>query len=154
MKGDVLLFRGSAAGPRGSYDIRSLRAELQRRDSDQPAEDLCEVALVCESGCLCHLADGELGAAQKFLGAIDPAPQRVLVGADARALLEELAEIVRAHPRQMRQFPQARFLSIILSHEIQYASESDSGHAVSVYGVTRRSHRVAPDKVVGERDTQ
>src|SRR5260370_41145456 len=79
-----------------------IRAELQRRDSDQPAEDLCEVALVCESGCLFHLADGELGAAQKFLVAIHPAPQRVLVGADASALLEELAEIVRAHPRQMR----------------------------------------------------
>ena len=47
--------------------------ELCRRDTHDSAENLGEMALVCEPGRFCNLTDRELGAPEKPLGTINPA---------------------------------------------------------------------------------
>ncbi len=48
--------------------------ELCRRDTHDSAENLGEMALVCEPGRFCNLTDRELGTPEEHLCSIYPAP--------------------------------------------------------------------------------
>jgi len=55
--------------------------ELCRRDTHDSAENLGEMALVCEPGRFCNLTDRELGTPEEYLCTVNPAPQGILVRA-------------------------------------------------------------------------
>lgn len=112
------------------------------------------MTLVGESSCVSHLADRKLPALQKLLGPVHSAPQRVLVGTDPRTFFEEVAEVMGTHSREIRKFPQPRFLGVVLSHEVYNAIEPRRWHAVSKVRLTRIPNRVSANQVVRECHTQ
>jgi len=56
------------------------------------------VALIGEAGCKPDFEDAQIGVWQHSFSALDALPHHVLVGTDASAASEELAEMVLAHP--------------------------------------------------------
>jgi hypothetical protein len=80
----------------------SRSAELSRRNAHDSPKDFGEMTLVHEPSRLCNLANREVRAPKVYFRSINPASDGILMRAVARAFLEQLAEIMWTHSRELR----------------------------------------------------
>ena len=104
-KGVVLPFLGGTCGLSGDS---CGRAELPRRDADEPLEVTGELALVREAGPRGDLRQGEVVALQELLGPLDAAGDDVLIGRQPGGRLELPREVIGAQAGHRRHLPKGR----------------------------------------------
>jgi hypothetical protein len=61
---------------------------------------------------------------------------------------------MRAHARQVCEFPQSHVPGTVLPNEIHDTIEPDNRHSTRVIAGIRGSDRIAPDQVMGKRHSQ
>lgn len=125
----------------------SRSAELSRRNAHDSPKDFGEMTLVHEPSRLRNLANREVRAPKVYFRSINPAADGILMRAEARAFLEQLAEIMWTHSREFGQLPEPYFACVVLPHEINYAIEPDGRHSAPVFVFSWRSRGIASHEV-------